>query len=326
MAITRLLSACLVLAGVALWGAQARAQPYPSKPIRLVVGFPPGSTVDVSARLLARKMGEALDQPLVTDNRVGAGGIIGAAAVAKAPADGYTLLFTTPSTHVIAVFLSKELPYDPVRDFTPIASAIDTYHSRAVGPAGPLNSLRELVEYAKRNPGKLTYSSAGLGTVFHLTGELFKRAAGVDILHVPYKSAVQALPDLAAGRISMTFSTLQSQLPLSRSGKIRIVGMLTADRYPGLPEVPAVAEVVPGFERPADWIGFFGPAGLPRAIVERLGAEVKAALAAPEIVRTLDENAQRAIWTSPEDFARMIRQGTQSTGRAVKAAGIQPER
>jgi tripartite-type tricarboxylate transporter receptor subunit TctC len=320
------LFACFFFGVSVLVGASASAQPYPSKPIRLVIGFPPGSTVDVTGRLFAGKMSEALGQPFVTDNRVGAGGVIGASLVAKAPADGYTLLYTTPSTHVMAVFLSREpLPYDPIKDFTPIGTAIDSYQSLAVSATGPVSSLKELVQYAKRNPGKLSFGSAGIGTVFHLAGEMFAGAAGVELLHVPYKSAVQALPDLASGLISMTFSTVQAQLPLYRAGKIRIIGVLTSTRYPGLPDVPTVAEVIPGFERPTDWLGFIGPANLPRPIVQRLSSELKAALGAPDVMRNLEDAAQRVMWTSPEEFVALIKHGHEITGKAVKAAGIKPQ-
>ena len=305
--------------------SRAWAQPYPSKPLKIVAPFPPGSTIDLSARLIGAKMSERLGQPVIVENRVGAGGVIGATLVARAAADGYTLLFTTPSTHVIAFFFSKNLPYDPIKDFTPITAAMDSFQGLAVGTAVPVGSLQELVEYAKSNPGKLTYGSAGMGTEFHLAGELFKKAAGVDILHVPYKSAAQALPGTAAGQISMTFSTVSSQLPFMRSGKVRIVGILNTNRYPGLPDVPTITEIVPAFDKPPAWQGFFGPAELPRPIVLRLNAEIKAALGTPDVRRTLDGNGQRAIANSPEEFLAMIKKGLEATGHAIKAAGIKVE-
>lgn len=301
------------------------AQPYPVKPVKVVLPFPAGSTADTSARLIGSKLSERLGQPVVIENHVGAGGLIGATMVARASADGYTLLFTTPSTHVIAVFLSKNLPYDPIRDFTPITAAMDSFQGLAVGKDVPVISLRELIEYAKRYPGKLTYGSSGIGTEFHMAGELFKRAAGIDILHVPYKSAVQALPDMVAGQISMMFSTVSSQLAFMRSGKLRIVAILNSNRYPGLPDVPTVAEIAPAFDKPPAWQGFFGPAGLPRPILLRLNADIKASLASAEVRRALDENGQRAIANSPEEFAAMIRAGQEATGKVIRAAGIEPE-
>ncbi len=298
------------------------AQPYPSKALKVVLPFPPGSTVDISARLIGAKMSEGLGQPMVIDNRAGAGGLIGATLVARAPADGYTLLFTSPSSHLSAAVRSGDLPYDPIKDFTPITAAMDSYQSLALSTAVPIGSLRELIEYARRNPGKLSYGTAGIGTEFHLAGELFKKAAGVDILHVPYKSAALALPGLVAGEISMSFATFSAHLPYVRSGKVRIVGILNPDRYPGLPGVPAIAEIVLGFEKPAAWQGYFGPAGLPRPIVLRLNAEIKAALATADVRRHMEEGAQRAIGNSPEEFSAMIRKGLEDWAKAVKVTGV----
>ena len=233
-------SVVLPFCATVLFGASVCAQPYPSKPIRLVMGFPPGSSIDTDGRLLASKMSEALGQPIVSDNRVGAGGVIGASIVAKAPADGYTV-FATPSTHVIAVYLSKNLPYDPIKDFTPIGAAIDTYQSLGGERRGTREFSSRASAVCQAQSRKAVVQQRGLGTQFHLAGEIFKAAAGVDILHVPYKSAVLALPDLVSGVISMTFSTVQAQLPLYRGGKVKIIGIMNPKRYPGLPDVPAIA-------------------------------------------------------------------------------------
>ncbi len=298
------------------------AQPYPSKPLKVVLPFPPGSTVDLSARLIGAKMSEKLGQSVVIENHAGGGGLIGATLVARAPADGYTLLFTSPSSHLSAAVRSGALPYDPIKDFTPITAAMDSIQSVAVTTAVPLGSLKELIEYAKRNPGKLTYGTAGIGTEFHLAGELFKKAAGVDILHVPYKSAALALPGLVAGEISMSFATFSAHLPYQRSGKLRVLAVLNPERYSGLPDMPTVAEIVPGFEKPAAWQGYFGPAGLARPIVLRLNADIKAALAAPEVRRQMDEAGQRALGNSPEEFSAMIHKGLEDWSRAVRVAGI----
>jgi len=313
------------LTAAALLGDRVSAQPYPSKPLKIVLPFPPGSTVDISARLIGAKMSEKLGQPVIIDNRAGAGGVIGAMLVARAAPDGYTLLFTSPSTHLSAALLSKDMPYDPIKDFTPITAAMDSFQSLALSSAIPLRSLEELIDYAKRNPGKMSYGTAGIGTEFHLAGELFKKAAGVDLLHVPYKSAALALPGLVAGDISMSFSTLSAHLPYMRSGKVRILAILNPKRYPGLPEVPTVAEIVPGFTKPAAWQGYFGPAELPMPIVSRLNAEIKDALATADVRRQMDKNAQRAIGNSPEEFAAMIRKGLDDWAKAGKLAGIKPE-
>lgn len=314
-------AACTLLAATGF----ASGQGYPSKPIKLVLPFPPGSTVDLSARQIGFKMSEKIGQPIVIDNRAGGGGLIGAGLVARAAPDGYTLLFTSPSTHLSVALRSGDLPYDPVKDFTPISAAIESFQSLALSTALPMTSLQELLEYARRNPGKLTYGTAGLGTEFHLAGELFKKSAGVDLLHVPYKSAALAMPALVAGDISMSLSTLSAHIPYMRSGKVRILAILNPTRYPGLPDVPALAEIVPGFEKPAAWQGFFGPAGMTTPLVARLNAEIKAALSTPEVRRFLDDAAQRPVGNSPEEFAAMIRKGLEDWTRAVKTAGIAPE-
>ena len=315
-------SLMLALCAAALPGGTACGQPYPSKPLKVVLPFPPGSTVDLSARLIGARMSEGLGQPVIIDNRAGAGGVIGATLVARASPDGYTLLFTSPSSHLRAAVSSRDLPYDPVKDFTPITAAMDSVQSLAVSTALPIDSLRELIEYAKRNPGKLTYGTAGIGTEFHLAGELFKKAAGVDILHVPYKSAALALPALVAGEISLSFSTLSGQIPYQRSGKLRILAVLNPDRYAGMQDVPTVAEGVPGFEKPAAWQGYFGPAGLPRPVVLRLNGEIKAALANPDVRRQMDEAGQRPLGNSPEEFAAMIRKGLEDWAKAVRITGV----
>ena len=315
------LSVIALLLGI----AQAIAQPYPSKPIRLVAPFPPGSTIDINARVLGLRMAELLGQPVVVDNRAGAGGVIGATIVARAPADGYTILFSTPSTHVIAVFMTRDLPYDPVKDFTPIAVTTESFQSLSVSATGPFSSLQELVQYAKANPGKVSYGSAGTGTQFHLTGVSFQSAAGIDLLHIPYKGAPQALTDLVAGQIQMNFSTVSAHLPLYRAGKLRIIGIVNEQRFPGLPSVPSISELIPAFERPADWMGFFGPGGLPGPIVQRLNGAVRTALDHPEVKRHMEETGLRNVSGSPEDFAAQIRANTLATGRLVKALGLKPE-
>jgi tripartite-type tricarboxylate transporter receptor subunit TctC len=308
-----------------LLSGPAAAQSYPVKPIRIVAPYPPGSTIDTNARLLGNRMSENLGQPMVIDNRVGAGGVIGATNVARSPNDGYSILFTTPSTHVVAVFLQRDLPYDAMKDFTPITAAIESYHSLAVSMTGPVASLQELLQYGKQYPDKLSYGTAGIGTVFHLLGETFKNGTGVQILHVPYKGAPQALTDLVAGQIQMNFSTVFAHLQLSRAGKLRIIAIMNPERYPGLPSVPAIGEIVPGFDRPSDWQGFFGPAAVPGPVVQRLSSAIKFALEHPEVARALDETGQRSIWGSPEEFTALIKRGLAATAKTVKAAGLKPE-
>jgi len=293
--------------------------------LRIVVPFPPGNGTDILARLMAPKMTQALGQPVVVENRGGANGMIGAEAVARAAPDGTTILFTSPSTHVTSIFLSKNLPYDPVRDFTPITAAVEPVTVMIVNPSVPASSVKELIAYAKAHPGKLDYSSPGIGAVFHMSGELFKLGAGVDIVHVPYKGASPALAGVIAGEVSIGFNSLASVLPHMRSGKVKVLAVLEANRYPGLPQVPSIGEFVPGFEKPASWFGLFGPAALPAPVLARLHEEIVKSLKGRDVSSKIDELAMSVIANTPEQFSAMIRTGIEQYGRLIKAAGIQPE-
>ena len=300
------------------------SQAFPTKPIRMVIPFPPGG-VDITGRLLANKMSELLGQPVVVDNRGGANGLIGSELVARSAPDGYTILLTTPSTHVTAVFLQKSIPYDPVKDFTPLCAVLEPVSLLVVHPSLPVNSVQELIAHAKKNPGKLTYSSSGIGSVFHLTGEALKEAGNVDILHVPYKGTGPSLADVVAGRISMTFSALSTSRPLIVSGKVKALAVAEPRRYAGLPNIPTVAEGLPGFSKPSTWFGFFGPAGMPRHIVQRLNAEMVKTAHAPDLRDKLDQGGFSIIAGTPEDFAAILKQGLEVYGRLVKSVGLKPE-
>ncbi len=302
------------------------AQAYPAKPVRVVVPFPGGpSGIDQGLRTAQQKIAEFLGQPLVIDNRSGANGTIGSENVARATPDGYTLLFTTPSTHVTAVFITKYLPYDPVRDFTPITAVVEPVTGLVAAPTVPVGSVKELIEFARRNPGKLSYASSGIGSVFHLTGELFKQTAGVDILHVPYKGTQQALTDTMSGQNSLTLSAISPVIPLARSGKLKLLAVLEARRFALLPDVPTVGEALPGFEKPASWFGFFGPAGLPQPIVTRIQADVVRGFSVPEVRSRLEEMGLVVIGSTPTEFSSMLQKGYEVYGRAARAAGIKPE-
>jgi tripartite-type tricarboxylate transporter receptor subunit TctC len=302
--------------------ASALAQTQP-RPLKIVVPFQPGNGTDILARLMAPRMTAATRQPVIVENRGGANGMIGAEAVARAAPDGTTILFTSPSTHVTAQFLSKNLPYDPIKDFTPITAAVEPVTVMIINPSLPVNSVKELIAYAKANPGKLNYSSPGVGSVFHMSGELFKLGAGVDIVHVPYKSVT--LAGVLAGEVSISFNSLASVLPHMRSGKLKVLAVLEAKRYPGLPDVPSIAEALPGFEKPASWFGLFGPAGLQPATTARLHDELVASLKDPDVRSKIDELAMAVIANTPEQFSVMIKSGIEQYGRLIKAAGIQPE-
>jgi len=319
----------MICAVLALMGAQAaplHAQAYPVKAIRVILPFSSGgASLDTVVRLLSAKMSENLAQPVIVENRPGANGTIGSQQVARLPADGYSLLFTSTSTHVTAVFLSKSLPYDPVKDFTPISAVVEPVTSIAVHPALPVNSVRELIDYARANPGKLSYSSSGIGSVFHLTGELFKQSAAIDMVHVPYKVNQQALADAVSGRISVLLNAALVTLPQAKAGKLRLLAVMEGRRFAGLPDIPTIGESLQGFEKPSSWFGYFGPAGLPPAIVARLHAEIVKSLEAPDVRARLEESGMALIGNTPEQFAALIKRGFDVYGRAVKLAGVVPE-
>jgi tripartite-type tricarboxylate transporter receptor subunit TctC len=306
------------LALLAILLAPGAAVSQSARPLKIVVPFPPGNGTDILARLMSPKMTAATGQPVIVENRGGANGMIGAEYVAHASPDGTTILFTSPSTHVTAQFLSKNLPYDPVKDFTPVTVM-------TVNPSLPVNSVKELISYAKANPGKLNYSSPGVGAVFHMSGELFKLGAGVDIVHVPYKGAAPALQAVIAGEVAIGFNSLASVLPHMRSGKLKVLAVLEAKRYAGLPDVPSIGEALPGFEKPASWFGLFGPAGLPSATTARLHDELVASLEDPGVHGKIDELAMTVIANTPEQFSAMLKSGIAQYGRLIKAAGIKPE-
>jgi tripartite-type tricarboxylate transporter receptor subunit TctC len=268
------------------------------------------------ARLVAGKLSDALGQAVVVDNRSGANGTIGSNIVAHAAPDGYTLLAATPASHVTAVHLMKNLPFDPVADFTPIM---------VVNADLPVKSVAELIAYAKANPGKLSYGSSGIGSVFHLTGELFNRTAGVSINHVPYRGVTQPMQDVAAGHIQLLHISLSSARGALASGKAKVLAILEPKRYGKLPDVPSLSEVLPGFRKPSTWFGFFGPAKLPPDIVARLSAEMRKAITAPDVRAKLESQDLIIIADTPQEFAALQKQGIEQFGEIIKAAGIQPQ-
>ena len=304
----------------------ASAQAWPSaKPITIVVPVPPGPSVDMIARLVAAKLQVALGQTVIVDNRSGANGMIGAAVVAHAPPDGYTLLAATPASHVTAVHLMKNLPVDPVKDFTPIMAAVEPATALVVNADLPVNSVQELIAYAKANPGKLSYGSSGIGSVFHLTGELFNRTAGVNIVHVPYRGVSQPMQDVAAGQIQLLHISLSSARGALASGKAKVLAILEPQRYSKLPDVPSISEILPAFRKPSTWFGFFGPAKLPPDILARLSAEMRKAITAPDIKEKLEAQDLTVIADTPDEFATLQKQGIEQFGEIIKAAGIQPQ-
>jgi tripartite-type tricarboxylate transporter receptor subunit TctC len=324
-------AAAVLLTGPLLFGAAlcspspSAAQSYPAKPVRMVVPLAAGGGVDLIARVVAAKMSEGLGEPVVVENRAGANGAIGSEAVAHAPADGYTILFATPSSHVTSILLSKNVRFDPVKDFTPIAAVAEPVTCLAVHPSVAATSVKELIAYAKRNPGKLAYGSPGVGSVFHLTGEMFAQDAGVELLHVPYKGTGASTADAVAGQILLVFASVNTVLPYVRQGKLRLLAVLEAARYPGLPDVPTVGETLPGFVKPASWYGVFGPAGLQTSVQMRLNREIVHALQAADVRARFEDAALVPIGNTPEEFLGMLKSGIEIYGKAVKAAGLKQE-
>ncbi|CAG0982004.1 hypothetical protein BURK1_01796 [Burkholderiales bacterium] len=300
----------------------AHAQPaWPSKPIRIVVPFPPGGTTDILARAAAQKMTEAWKEQAVVDNRPGAAGNIGAELVAKSPADGYTMLMGTVGTHAINASLYARMPYDHVRDFAPVILVAAVPNVLVVHPSVPANSVAELIAYAKANPGKLNFASSGSGTSIHLAGELFKVTTGAQMQHIPYKGSAPAIADLLGGQVQLMFDNLPSALPHIRAGKLRALGVTSARRAPALPDLPTIAESgLPGFEA-SSWFGLVAPAGTPPEVVTKVNGEVARWLATPEAREKLLAQGANAAGGTPDDFARHIAAETAKWQQVVKASG-----
>jgi tripartite-type tricarboxylate transporter receptor subunit TctC len=266
-----------------------------------------------------------MGQPVIVENRGGGGGMIGSEFVARAAADGYTIVLGTGATHGIVKFTTRALAYDPVKDFTALTEAVEVPIVLAVHASVPANDAREFAEYVKKNPGKVSYGSSGTGSPHHLAGELFKQVTGIDIVHVPYKGAGPAMQDLVGGQIAAVFTTLSTAIPQARGGKIRILGLVEAKRQPSVPNVPTIGESVPGYAMPRSWLGFFGPAGLPAPIVKRLNAELLKALHAPDIRAKLEAAGMPVLGTPAEEFAAVVRDDIEMYRKIATAADIKPE-
>ena len=316
----RRLLAALVLCATA---SAALAQSWPTKPIRMVIPFPPGGFSDVFGRILGEKFGTAFGQSVVVENRPGAGGNIGADIVAKSPGDGYTLVMGTVGTHAINATLFTRLPYDPVKDFAPVAFVVEAEGLLVAHPSIPAKTVPELIALAKGRP--LTYGSAGAGTTGHLAGELFKTLAKVDITHVPYKGNVPAITDLLAGQTSMVFATLPTVLPHVKAGKLNAIAVLGTSRSTTLPDVPTVAQAgIAGFDV-NNWTGLFAAAGTPAPVVARMNAEVQKAMRLPEIQARLANEGLRFVPTTPDEFGNFVKAEVARWAPVVKASGAKAD-
>ena len=304
--------------------ASAQSPTYPAKPIRIVVPFPVGGIADTFARSIGAKLSESWGQPVVVENKPGAGGNIGADFVAKSPPDGYTLVMGSIGTHAVNQSLFKTMPFETMKDFVPIAHVLDAEGLLVVHPSVPAKTVPEVIALARSQPGKLSYASAGLGTASHLAGELFKSMAKVDIVHVPYKGNSPAITDLVGGQTQMIFATMPTVLPMVKAGRLRAIAVIGPQRTPALPDVPTVAESLPGFEI-SNWIGLFAPAGTPPDIVARLNAEVQKIMRSPEIEKRLETEGAKFIPTTPQSFAAFQRAEADKWAKAIRDANIKVE-
>ena len=309
--------AALIATGVA-------AQQYPSKPIRLMVPFPPGGSTDIVARIVAQKLGAQLGQSLVIENRGGAGGTLGTAVVAKATPDGYNLVVGTTCVLVVPSVYQK-LDYDPIKDFAPISLMAVTPYLLVVNPSVQAKSVKELVELLRSQPGKLNYASAGVGSTTHLAMEMLKNVSNTYALHIPYNGNGPAGTALIAGQVEILFGSLPAVLPHAKSGRVRALAVGTPQRSPSLPDVPTVAESgYPGFDASL-WLALMAPAGTPAPIIERLNKEVIAAVSSKDTAETLDKNGAEPLTSTPAELAAMIKDGVGKYAKVVKDAGVKPE-
>ena len=320
--------------GAMLFGMAAVFMPHgvaaqawqPTKPITIVIPFPPGPGLDLVARMVGDRLSAQIGQPVVYENRTGASGSIAAEYVARAAPDGYTLMAAATSTHATNVHLIKNLSYDPVRNFTPIVTSVETIGSLVVNRnVVPVNSVTELVDYARKNPGKLSFGSSGAGSFFHLAGELFNQVAGVKMTHVPYRGSVAAFTDLIGGHIQVNFTQLSQAMAYRDNPALKVLAVLETVRFSAHPEYPSISGELPAFRMPPTWNGIVGPAGMPEPVVARLNAELVKALNIPEVKSKLEDSGYRAVGGTPEEFDKRIRDDIAFYGPIFKSVGVEAQ-
>jgi tripartite-type tricarboxylate transporter receptor subunit TctC len=314
--------AAAVASGLGLCPTPGNAQPYPARPIKVIVPTPAGGPVDVIARLTANYLTSALGQPVVVDNRPGAGNTLGSKEAAQAEPDGYTLLYSSASGLVFAPMLQKNAGYDPVTSYDPIALVAQSSTILVVHPSVPVKSVQELVAYAKANPGKVNFSSGGIGVLPHLIGEWFKSRAGIDIVHVPYRGGGPSINDLVGGQVQMTFEGTSVLLPLIETGKLRALAVTSAKRLPQLPDVPTMTESgFPGFVS-TSWTGLLAPAHTPREVIDRLNAQVNEGLKGAELKAALAKVSNEPVGGTPQDFASFIASESKKWSEIIRLSGV----
>ena len=303
----------------ALWSTIAVAQSYPTKPIRIIVGYPAGGPTDMIARTVAQKLSPALGQQVIVDNRPGASGMIGAELAVKAPPDGYTLL-TVPITYAVTPSVFPKMPYDAEKDLAPVALVAAAPFILVVHPTLPVKTVKDLIALAKSRPGQINYASASAGGMPHLAGELFNIMAGVKLTHIPYKGAAPATIDLLAGQVSLMFNNMLSAMPHVKSGKLRAVAVTSAKRSSAVPELPTVAETIPGFEA-SGWYGAFAPAATPREIIAKLNGEINRLMRQPDVAQRLAGDGVGAVTMTPAEFGTYLHSEIVKWGKVVKISG-----
>jgi tripartite-type tricarboxylate transporter receptor subunit TctC len=314
-----------LLLAVGLLTGLAHAQAYPSRPLRMIVPYPPGASVDFTARLIGQRLGEALGQPVVIDNRSGAGGVIAAELAARAAPDGYTLFFGTPASLCVAPAMQLKVPYDALRDFAPIGRLVVNSQIIVTLPGFPATTIADLIKAARAKPGALSYASVGVGSPQHLGMELLKARANIDILHVPYKGGGPAMTDILAGRVQIYMASIPGMLPFIKDGKLKVLGVAGLERSHVFPNIATIAETVPGYEFVGTWYGLLTQAKVAPAIIARINAILNTALRADDTRQVLISQGSDPRPTSVEDFAKFVRSDCPNWARAVKFAGIKPE-
>ena len=306
------------------FGVQAQTTSYPDRQIRIISPFATGGIADTFSRVIAQGLSESWGQTVIVENKTGGGGNIGSDFVAKAPPDGYTLVMGNIGSHAVNPYLMKNMPYDPLKDFQPVAFVLDAEGLLVVNPSIPARTVPELISYIKSNPGKISYGSGGVGTTSHLAGELFKHLAKVDMTHIPYKGNSPAITDLIGGQTQVMFATMPTVLPYVKSGKLRALAVIGGTRTSSLPDLPTVAQTLPGFEV-SNWIGIFAPNGTPAPIVNKLNAEITKIMQQPNNQKRLDTEGAKFKVMTPEAFGVFQKNEAQKWAKIIRDSGIRPE-
>jgi len=306
------------------FGALAQSTSYPDRQIRIISPFATGGIADTFSRVVAQGLNESWGQPVIVENKTGGGGNIGSDFVAKAPPDGYTLVMGNIGSHAVNPYLIKNMPYDPLKDFQPVAFVLDAEGLLVVNPSVPSKTVNELIAYIKANPGKISYGSGGVGTTSHLAGELFKFLAKVDMTHIPYKGNSPAITDLIGGQTQIMFATMPTVLPFVKTGKLRAIAVIGGSRTSALPDLPTVSQTLPGFEV-SNWIGIFAPTGTPTPIITKLNTEINKIMQLPNNQKRLEAEGAKFRAMTPETFGMFQRNEAQKWAKIIKDSGIKPE-